>query len=243
MSTDLPLSPAAERLDSAMDRLQEAHFLLHEMEEYYHFADPFRWHLNGYLRAIKEVPQLIQMGLQNEAGFLEWFRPARDELSGDELMRHLAKQRDFVVHRGMLVPGSSASLGIREGDRMKLWIGTKIDPLMDSDIAMERFVRSSREAGDLFGILNLHDEDTVPCIERSWALAEFPGENFLDVCARAWIRTAGLVRDSYHWCGVPLEPPALPCRHESTRVKVRIYPRERLARDDFHGIPPVPTSR
>ena len=26
---------------------EEAHFWIHMMEEYYHFADPFRWHLNG----------------------------------------------------------------------------------------------------------------------------------------------------------------------------------------------------
>ena len=38
---DLPITPAAERLDAAMDRLREAHFVLHGMEEYYHFADPF----------------------------------------------------------------------------------------------------------------------------------------------------------------------------------------------------------
>jgi len=69
-----PLAP----IESALDRFREAHFWIHTLEEYYHLADPFRWHLNAFLKSIKEVPQLIQMGLQNRPGFSAWFREERD---------------------------------------------------------------------------------------------------------------------------------------------------------------------
>ena len=98
-----------ERLEPTVDRLQEAHFFLHGLENYYHFADPFRWHLNTFLRAIKEIPQLISMGLQNRPGFPDWYRPKREALSADPLVGYLAQQRDFVVHRGMLKPSGTSS--------------------------------------------------------------------------------------------------------------------------------------
>ena len=84
----------AEALWSAMDRLREAHLYLHGMEMYYHAADPFRWHLNSFLRALKEVPQLASMALQNLDGFTEWYRPRRSALAEDSLISILSKQRD-----------------------------------------------------------------------------------------------------------------------------------------------------
>ena len=109
---------AFERIESSLDRFQEAHFWIHALERYYHDAEPFRWHLNAFLRALKEVPQLITMELQNEAGFVAWFRDHRGKLASDPLLNILSKRRDFVVHRGMLLPDSRGTLGIcREGFR------------------------------------------------------------------------------------------------------------------------------
>ena len=51
-----------DKLTSALDRFQEAHFWLHMMEQHYHSADQFRWHLNVFMKALKEVPDLIAQG-------------------------------------------------------------------------------------------------------------------------------------------------------------------------------------
>ena len=66
-----------ERIEPALDRFREAHFWLHGLEEHYHFADPLRWHLNAFLKSLKEVPQLLQMGLQNQKGFSKWYAAER----------------------------------------------------------------------------------------------------------------------------------------------------------------------
>src|SRR5690242_7245127 len=126
---DLLLSAPGERLAPAMDRIQEAHFFLHGMEESYHSADAFRWNLNAFLRALKEVPQLIGMALQNVQGFPEWFRPRREALGDDPLIAHLSQQRDYVVHRGMLKPTSTATLGLTDGRSIRLGVTMPIDPL------------------------------------------------------------------------------------------------------------------
>ncbi|MCW0066508.1 hypothetical protein OIV53_31640, partial [Burkholderia pseudomallei] len=60
----VPLHPFPA-IDSALARFREAHFWFHALEQYYHFADPFRLHPNAFLQSIKELPQLIQMGLHN----------------------------------------------------------------------------------------------------------------------------------------------------------------------------------
>jgi hypothetical protein len=68
------LGQALDKISSTHDRFQEAHFWIHMLERYYHSSDPFRWHLNSFLRAAKEVPQLLLMELQNEKGFKAWFK-------------------------------------------------------------------------------------------------------------------------------------------------------------------------
>lgn len=236
--------PDIERLESAMDRLQEAHFFLHGLEQYYHFANAFRWHLNAFTRALKEVPQLISMGWQNEEGFPAWYRPKREALSADPLIRHLSLQRDFVVHRGMLRPASSAFLGITEGRGIKLGMRVPVDPMLNSDELMETFVRANRAQADPFGFLNQADEQTLPCIERRWALPEFPGEELVDLCARAWVTVAELMREVYQWGETELAPPGLECRHDAQAVQLRAYSRQALDRDEFRGFPvPKPGGR
>ena len=88
-----------EKIRDVLDRHHEAHFWLHMMEEYYHAADPFRWHLNAFLKAIKEIQNLIPMSLQNEPGFKAWFAPHKKALKQHPLLSSLSSSRDFIIHR------------------------------------------------------------------------------------------------------------------------------------------------
>lgn len=153
-----------EKIGSALDRFQEAHFWIHMMEQYYHNADPFRWHLNVFLKALKEVPDLLQMAMQNEEGFPGWFREQRKELNSDPLIAALSKQRDLVVHRSMLVPESSGTVGITEGRGFKAGLTAPIHPLEDSDEALLRYAIQFKD----FDFLDLvtPDEDSLPCVQR-----------------------------------------------------------------------------
>lgn len=103
-----------DAMRGSLDRFQEAHFYLHQMERFYHEADPFRYSLNSFIRALKEVPQLVSMELQNHAGFPTWFRKKRDELRSNDLLLFLHDQRNFIVHRGTLLPASNGAIGITE---------------------------------------------------------------------------------------------------------------------------------
>ena len=50
---------ALHKMESTLDRFREAHYWIHMIEEHYHQADTFRWYLNAFLKAIKEVPDLL----------------------------------------------------------------------------------------------------------------------------------------------------------------------------------------
>jgi hypothetical protein len=214
------------RLTSALDRFQEAHFWIHGMEDAYHFSSPFRWHLNAFLRALKEVPGLLQMALQNDSGFPGWFKERRAQLNHDKLIGLLSKNRDFIVHRSMLVPRSHGMVGITEGRGLKLGLTFPVHPLENSDDAMGRYLKHARKSGDFLGILT-PDDDSVPCIYREWKLPEFDDE-LVDVCAKGWLRTGELVQDTLRRLGEKPSPLDLDCRHNSQDVKYRLFDRSSL---------------
>jgi hypothetical protein len=215
-----------EQVRPALDRFRESHFYLHEMERYYHYADQFRWSLNSFLRSLKEVPQLLQMSLQSEQGFSVWYRPHREALRSDPLISALSDARDFVVHRGALVPKSRAYLGVTEGRGLKIGVTFGVDPFEDSDLAMKRYVESIPKLGDGLEILR-PDEESLPCIERDWRLLEFD-EELVELAVTAWRKVGALVSLVLAW--LELEPLdlALSCRHSPQRVRIKIYDRESL---------------
>jgi hypothetical protein len=195
------------------------------VEAYYHEADPFRWHLTAFLKALDEVPTMLAMALQNTAGFPEWFRPRREALGRDPLISELAEHRDFVVHRGMLVPKSKAFIGITEGRGMKLGMRFPLHPLEDSDDGMHRYLRVTSDPLHIM----MPDEDSMPCVEREWQLAKVDGE-VVEVCAVAWLRIGETILDVLKWLGASEERFSLDCRHASQGYRTKTYSRETLAK-------------
>jgi hypothetical protein len=211
-------------IESSLDRFQESHFHIHSLEQFYHDADPFRWSLNCFIRSLKEIPQLVQMDLQNRAGFPEWFRQERAKLVTDPLIAFLSEKRDFVVHRGMFVPGSSGYIGITEGRGVKSGLGMPIDPLMDSDSAMLLYICSVQGKRDFLGVLDVNDEESMPCVQRIWKLPPFEDE-VLDLAAKAWLRVGDCIKAVINWLGHDAPELSLTCRHSTQRVQFKVYDR------------------
>lgn len=214
-----------EKLGSALDRFQEAHFWIHMMEQYYHNADQFRWHLNVFLKALKEVPDLLQMAIQNDKDLVAWFRKQRDILRKDPLIDVLSRQRNLIVHSSMLVPQSSGTVGITEGRGIKAGLTAPIHPLEDSEAALLRYAVRFRDI-DFLGLVT-PDEDSLPCVQREWRLSEFD-EELVDLCARAWLRVGETIDAVLRRQGA--EPPtlSLDCRHESQEVRIKCFDRDAL---------------
>ena len=225
-SEDSALGKALERIEASFDRFREAHFWIHALESHYHEAEPFRWHLSAFLKALKEVPQLLQMELQNESGFTSWFRVQSNLLKQDPLIAHLFKKRDIVVHKRMLLPDSECIVGVTELRGIKLGMEFPTSPLEDSDHAMRRYLYAAAERGDFLGIL-IPDEDSIPCVRRVWKLSGFD-EDIVALCARAWLRTGETVVEVIRWLGAEPPPLSLDCRHADQKVQFKLFDREKL---------------
>lgn len=220
-----PTTPQLHKVEASLDRFQEAHYWIHMLEEHYHEADPFRWYLSAFLKAMKEVPQLLRIELQNEHGFKEWFAPQRKQLHADPLICYLAKQRDIVVHRGMLLPVSTCTVGIAEPRGMRLGIGIKADPREDSDTVMDRFFRALGKH-DLEGLLT-SDSDSLPCVQRTWKLKSFDGE-VLELCAKAWLRLGSTLNAVLEWLQEDVPLLSIDCLHGQEAVQFKLYDRDEL---------------
>lgn len=224
------MADSYERIASSLDRFQEAHFWIHMLERSYHDADPFRWHLNAFMKAIKEVPQILQMELQNEEGFSDWFRTHHQALKDDNLFGVLSKKRDIVVHKKMLVPKTRAALGITEGRDMKLGLSFPVHPLEDSDAAMRRYLHHAAENGDFLGVL-IPDDDSLPCVQRRWQLEDHD-EEVVELCSQTWLRVGKIIEKVLLWLGEEDVPQlSLGCRHSSQSVQFCLFDREQLIAD------------
>lgn len=214
------------QIESTIDRLFEASFHLDQMELAYHSANRFRWCLNCFLRSLKEVPDLLTMELQNKPDFPSWMRPRRKALMSDNVVGHFFKLRDGVVHKSMLKPASSGFIGITEGRGIKLGLGLPIDPLEDSDQAMERYLYACARGSDPICLL-MPDEESLPCVKRHWALDSSPDRELTEIAAEAWLKVAGLVSDAVVWLGddaINFSCDLLP----EQRVRVKTFDRDHL---------------
>jgi len=214
-------------LHPCLDRLKEAHWFIHQMEEQYHFAERFRYSLNAYIRSLKEVRTMFQQGMQNVEGFKEWYADHKKALDEDPLLSKLGKKRDYLVHHGMLDAKSNAGCGIARGAIVKLAMSWDVHPNEDSDEAMKSFARASIHAGDQFGFFNT-DDTTRPCVEREWVMTDISDDNILDVAWAAWMTNARVISEACTWQGGEELDLTLPCRHDSKRIKLKTYDRDEM---------------
>jgi hypothetical protein len=213
-----------QSLESSLDRQEEAAWFIRSMEKNYHRADQFRWCLNSFLRALKEVPQLISMEVQGNAAVVQWLRGQQAALRADPLLDFLFKQRDVIVHKSMLKPASRGIVGFTRGRGMKLGMGMPIDPLADSTDAILRYIHVAAQDKDFLGILYSEEDGSgeYTCVQREWRLQAFPDVEITRLCATAWERVAGLTLATAEKLGADVITPEFELRDPNS-IQFEIY--------------------
>lgn len=189
-----------DKIDSALDRWQESHWHLHQVERYYHEANAFRYSMNSFIRSPREVPDLIGMGLQGISGFTKWHRPIKDALEQDDaLFSIIIKHRNFIVHQSILVPGSSAHVAAIRGLTVKMALPFKVDPFEDSDSVMDRFLERAIEVPELIQLLS-PDEVQLLGVIREWKIDGIDDE-VITAFRSAWSRVGEYLSDVVEFLG------------------------------------------
>ena len=197
------------------------------MEENYHYADRFRWSLNSFLRTLKEVQQILTMELQQNKDASSWLKVRREELSSDGLLSFLFKQRDIVVHKQMLKPASSGTVGFTKGRGIKLGLGMPIDPLDDSEVAILKYIWFAAKDTDFMGILYTEEDGSgeYTCVERVWRLGAFPEREVTELAVEAWEKVASLATGAAERLGAAVSAPSFKLRN-ANGVRIKIFPPE-----------------
>lgn len=213
-----------DSLSSSFDRIDEAAWFIRLMEKNYHSADKFRWSLNSFLRTLKEVMQLVSMETQRNKEISKLVSAKKIALSNDPLIAFLYKQRDIVVHKEMLKPASSGSVGFTRGRGMKLGMGLPIDPLSDSEEAIKRYIYTAAKKDDFLGILYTEEDGggEYTCVQRQWRLSQFPDMEITKLAASAWEKVAQAFFDVAGEMGAELIKPTFKLGNPN-KVQFEIY--------------------
>jgi len=209
-------------IEPALDRWAECHWHLHQMEGNYHQPEAFRYALNSFIRAFKEVPQLLKMTTQNELELRKDIEPAMKNLEESDLYKALASTRNFLVHRGMLELESRGSAGTTEGRVVKISFPFRVHPWESSDDAYVRYKEICRTDKMMRSLLG-PDCDSTPAIWRTWIIKDFPGRDLLDVAFEAWTRLGHVLSATVEARGGEPLDLSMPCRHDPESVRIKRF--------------------
>lgn len=206
-----PNTLAVKTLGSSMDRLNEAQWYVELMQEHYHCAAKFRWALSSFLRAIKEVSQIISMEVQVNNDLKEWYKEKRKEISKDPIISYLSKQRDIVVHQKALETASKGTIGFTRNKKLKLGLGISIDPSHDSEEAILTYINFAAKESDFLGILYTEHDGSgeFTAVVREWCLDEHLDTEVTLLCKHAWEMLIKVVVDLGCMLGADLFAPEL----------------------------------
>ncbi|MCF6282076.1 MAG: hypothetical protein L3J28_07675 [Candidatus Polarisedimenticolaceae bacterium] len=185
---------AHDKIDAALDRLQESHWYLHQIELHYHDADALRYSMNAFIRSLREIPDMVTMSLQNQDGFRKWHKPLRCELElEDHLYSQVIRHRRHIVHKSMLKPESKACVATIRGHTIKMQFGFYVDPFEDSDAAIQRFLTMSKDDPILLQALAPDEVQSLALI-REWHIDGFD-EEIIEAFRNSWLRVTAYLSD------------------------------------------------
>lgn len=206
---------------SSLDRWQECHWHLHQMEQNYHEPEPFRFSFNSFVRAMKEVPVILDHDLQQSPKVKSAIKQSLEELRRSALFNLLGKRRDFIVHHGMLDLHSRGSIGTTEGNRIKITFPFAVAPYETSDQAYQRYKQACRSDKLLRGLGP--DCDSAPALWRTWMIPQFPDRDLLEVAFEAWQAVGELMSATTVALGAEPLDLSMPCRHDPQVVRIKRF--------------------
>jgi len=188
------------------------------MESNYHTPDLFRYSLNSFIRAIKEIPQLLKMELQNHECYKSDFKPTINTLKRNEMLCLLHKKRDFVVHQGRLDVISNGFAGTTEGRGIKIGSRFPVYPYETTQEAYSRFIEKCKSDKFVRNWLG-PDCDSWPIIRREWKIPEFPDIELLELSIDAWRLVGEVISKIVVQLGGESLDLSLSCRHDPEKIK------------------------
>ena len=130
-STECPLAETD-------DKFEEAHYFIERMMKEYHEPMAFRYSLNAFLQALRNVTFVLQKDLSHCDGFQDWYQEQRKTMREDPLLHKFVNGRNVVVKQRSLEINSKAEIGFFRWRTLKLGISTDVPTHVSSKYLVEK---------------------------------------------------------------------------------------------------------
>lgn len=154
------------------DRLAEVHYWWHEMAEWYHEPDPFRYRLGAFAQAARSVSLMLQTEKAKFTDFAWYEVNWVPRLKADPVMAWLNSTRTNFFHRESLELSSSLEMECYRNPRRSPW-DEDGNPVFEVDM----FQCTHQLIGQ--GPTTDHGHNFT----RLWSMEGLGGRELLDVCA------------------------------------------------------------
>jgi hypothetical protein len=99
-------------IPNSHDKFEEAHYFLQMMMINYHHADGFRYSMNAFIQALRNITFALQSEKRNIPDFDSWYVDRQKWMKENELLKKFVEGRNIVVKRGNLEIKSEAYIGL-----------------------------------------------------------------------------------------------------------------------------------
>lgn len=189
-------------LDTAYNRLDEAHRAWHFALNGYHRIGDFRAGINANIQALRNLTFALQKQKDSLAGFDDWYEGWRVKMVGDSILKELHEARNVIVKEDDLKLHSTATA------RTKGWIDYEkmvfeFDPMNDSVAVASGFYETYARH---LPVPEEVKKRLVFQFERKWVYDKLPEFELLEALAYAYNFFFGMLRDANK--RFALSPPA-----------------------------------
>jgi hypothetical protein len=200
------------------DRLLEVHHWWHQMAEWYHEPDPFRYRLGAFAQAGRSATFMLQTEKAVFENFDFYEKDWRTKAKADPIMKWLDNTRTDGFHKSALAPSSWLQMECFRNPRKSPWdeedgrgpIGTE-DPFQCTHFYMN------------MGPVTDHGHNFT----RQWSMEGLDGRELLEVCAYIYDRLDEIVTEAHVRLGAsvvsyarPGSPRRLPCMEDIDKYRI-----------------------
>jgi len=199
---------------SSHDKLQEAHYFIHEMVDKYHQPDEFRFSLSAFLQASRSVTLFLQVEAAASPAVRQWYeRTAQPQLATDADLKILNSLRVQTVHRAALAVNSHATIGYYRYGMCRLTLPmVQMAPDTDGFTALI-MARMLVDGLPLANPQRVWSGEEIG-VDRQWVLEELPGREITKVCIDTLEKLRRVIFDAHEaHSGLHFEFPTGGCAH------------------------------
>lgn len=184
----------ATPIPAAVDKYWEAWYFLLGVCDNYHDPIAFRYELNAFIQALRNITFMLQSEPSRPRAFAQWYQHEQEVLRSDSSLRRFVEARNLIVKQTSLATASKAELGLFRGRRFKLGINLELSPFHDT----EYLVRKAQEFMIGLFIDEMHsDVGEQIGLRRTWVAPDIGSTEVSGLCADA-LRKMGELLERAH---------------------------------------------